>query len=100
MRKIMALADKTNQYIDEQKPWVLIKDENQAEKVQQVCTVGVNAFRSLCIYLKPVMPELSQSSRRIPEYTRPAMGRFAATFIKSQDQQIPNADHTYRDRVY
>ncbi|GAA6138700.1 methionine--tRNA ligase [Arenicella sp. 4NH20-0111] len=58
MREIMALADKANQFIDEHKPWVLIKDETQLELVQQVCTAGINAFRSLCIYLKPVLPEL------------------------------------------
>lgn len=58
MREIMALADKANQFIDEHKPWILIKDESQLELVQQVCTAGINAFRSLCIYLKPVLPEL------------------------------------------
>lgn len=58
MRDIMALADKANQFIDEHKPWVLIKDPDKLDEVQQVCTVGINAFRSLCIYLKPVLPEL------------------------------------------
>lgn len=58
MREIMALADKANQFIDEHKPWILIKDEDKLDQVQQVCTAGINAFRSLCIYLKPVLPEL------------------------------------------
>ena len=58
MREIMALADKANQFIDEHKPWVLIKDESKIDEVQQVCTAGINAFRSLCIYLKPVLPKL------------------------------------------
>jgi len=58
MRDIMALADKANQFIDEHKPWVLIKDETKLDEVQQVCTTGINAFRSLCIYLKPVLPRL------------------------------------------
>jgi len=58
MRDIMALADKANQFIDEHKPWVLIKDESKLDQVQQVCTAGINAFRSLCIYLKPVLPQL------------------------------------------
>jgi len=58
MRDIMALADKANQFIDEHKPWVLIKDESNLDQVQQVCTAGINAFRSLCIYLKPVLPQL------------------------------------------
>jgi len=62
MRQIMALADLANQYIDEQKPWVMIKDETLLDEVQQVCSVGINAFRSLCIYLKPVLPNLVQQA--------------------------------------
>lgn len=58
MREIMALADKANQFIDEHKPWILIKDESKLDEVQQVCTAGINAFRSLCVYLKPVLPNL------------------------------------------
>ena len=58
MREIMSLADKANQFIDENKPWVLIKDESKLGEVQQVCTAGINAFRSLCILLKPVLPNL------------------------------------------
>lgn len=58
MRDIMALADKANQFIDEHKPWILIKDESKLDEVQQVCTAGINAFRSLCVYLKPVLPNL------------------------------------------
>jgi len=58
MREIMALADKANQFIDEHKPWVLIKDESKLDEVQRVCTAGINAFRSLCICLKPVLPSL------------------------------------------
>ncbi|NNC99567.1 MAG: methionine--tRNA ligase [Gammaproteobacteria bacterium] len=58
MRAIMALADKANQFIDEQKPWQLIKAEENTQQVQQVCTTGINAFRALCIYLKPVLPDL------------------------------------------
>ena len=64
MREIMALADKANQFIDEHKPWVLIKDENKLDEVQQVCTAGINAFRSLCIYLKPVLPELVEQAEQ------------------------------------
>ena len=64
MREIMALADKANQFIDEHKPWVLIKQEGRQVEVQQVCTAGVNAFRSLCVYLKPVLPELVTQAER------------------------------------
>jgi len=62
MREIMALADKANQYIDDHKPWQMIKDESQVDQVQDVCTMGINCFRALIILLKPVLPELSKNA--------------------------------------
>ncbi|CAA6813677.1 MAG: Methionyl-tRNA synthetase (EC, partial [uncultured Thiotrichaceae bacterium] len=59
MREIMALADKANQYVDEQKPWVLIKDEARQSEVQGICTQGINMFRAIVTYLKPVVPQLA-----------------------------------------
>ncbi len=56
MREIMALADVANQYIDAAKPWVLIKDEASAQEVQDICTQGLNLFRIIMTYLKPVLP--------------------------------------------
>jgi methionyl-tRNA synthetase len=58
VRKIMALADRANQYIDERKPWVLAKSSAGAEVVA-VCTVGLNLFRALIVYLKPIVPALA-----------------------------------------
>ncbi|MGB1110403.1 MAG: methionine--tRNA ligase [Gammaproteobacteria bacterium] len=62
MREIMALADKANQYIDENKPWVLAKQEGSEAQVQAVCSMGLNLFRMLVIYLKPVLPGLAEDS--------------------------------------
>lgn len=62
MREIMKLADTANQYIDEQKPWVLAKDASTLASVQDICTQGINMFRAIIGYLTPVMPELSQQS--------------------------------------
>ena len=62
MREIMALADKTNQYIDEYKPWVIAKTEGQDELLQAICTMGINCYRVLIAYLKPVLPELARKS--------------------------------------
>ncbi|MCP4042721.1 MAG: methionine--tRNA ligase, partial [Gammaproteobacteria bacterium] len=56
MREVMALADHANQYIDDRKPWVLIKDPDHRQEVQEICTVGLNLFRILMVYLKPVLP--------------------------------------------
>jgi len=63
MRQIMALADKANRYIDDKKPWVMIKDESRLDDVQSVCTQGLNMFRSLMIYLSPVIPVVADGAR-------------------------------------
>ena len=63
MRSIMTLSDQANRYIDENKPWVLIKDESKLDEVQAVCTQGINLFRSLMIYLSPVIPEVAEKAR-------------------------------------
>jgi methionyl-tRNA synthetase len=55
-REIMMLADLANQYIDEKKPWALAKQQSLQE-VQDICTQGINLFRTLMLYLKPILPE-------------------------------------------
>ena len=62
MREIIALADRANQYIDEKKPWVLAKQEGRDQEVQDACSVGINCFRVLMTYLKPVLPVMGQKS--------------------------------------
>ena len=64
MREIMTLADQANQYIHENQPWVLIKDDATKDQVQGICTQGVNMFRALMVYLKPVLPELAEKSEQ------------------------------------
>jgi methionyl-tRNA synthetase len=59
MREIMALADKANQYIDEKKPWLIAKEEGKDEELHAVCSMGVNLFRLLAAYLRPVLPKLA-----------------------------------------
>jgi methionyl-tRNA synthetase len=65
IRTVMQLADEANRYIDEKKPWVMIKDESRTEEVQLACTQGLNMFRSLMIYLTPVIPALADKSRSL-----------------------------------
>ncbi|MEW6982711.1 methionine--tRNA ligase [Colwelliaceae bacterium 6471] len=62
MREIMALADKVNEYIAIKEPWQLVKDETKAQEVQDICSLGINMFRTLMIYLKPVLPVLAKST--------------------------------------
>ncbi|OOS23543.1 methionine--tRNA ligase [Moraxella pluranimalium] len=61
-RLIMACADKANEYIDTHKPWALNK-EGKTEEVQAVCTVALNIFHKLVIYLAPILPVLSDNAR-------------------------------------
>lgn len=60
-RHIMALADRANQYIDEKKPWTAAKDPARQQEVQDICTMGINLFRVLAIYLKPVLPATAKN---------------------------------------
>lgn len=63
IRDIMALADKANQYIDAQAPWVTIKDPEQQAFTLDVCSLGIHCFRVLMIYLAPVLPKLAESAQ-------------------------------------
>ncbi len=59
LREVMALADHANQFVDQQKPWELSKDPANDQRLQHVCSVAINLFRLLTIYLKPVLPALT-----------------------------------------
>ncbi len=62
VREIMALADLANQYIDEHKPWVLAKQDQSKAQVQDVCSMGLNLFRVLMVYLKPIVPRMAENA--------------------------------------
>ncbi len=64
MREIMALADRANAWIAEKAPWSLAKQEGRTDEVQAVCAAGINLFRQLIIFLKPVLPELARDAER------------------------------------
>lgn len=59
MRKIIELADQANPYVEEKAPWELKKHEDKAKELQDVCTVTLNLFRQLVIYLAPVLPDIA-----------------------------------------
>ena len=64
VREVMALTDRANFYIDQRKPWLMAKDPARAAEVQAVCTQGLNLFRLLVLYLKPVMPRLAAGAEK------------------------------------
>lgn len=86
MREIMELADLANQYIDEKKPWVLIKDEKAANTVHEVCSMGINLFRIIMLYLKPVLPGLAH---KVEDFLQVAP-------MQWQDREYPLCNHTVK----
>ncbi|OHE61878.1 MAG: methionine--tRNA ligase subunit beta, partial [Thiobacillus sp. GWE1_62_9] len=60
LREIMALADRANQYVADEKPWELAKKPEAVYRLHEVCTVALNCFRLLTLYLKPVLPKLAE----------------------------------------
>jgi methionyl-tRNA synthetase len=87
IRQIMALADRANQYIDEKKPWALSKDVEKQQIVQDVCSVGINLFRVLMIYLKPVLPE---TAKQVEHFLNVAP-------LMWSDKDKPLLNHTIRE---
>jgi methionyl-tRNA synthetase len=62
VREIMALADRANQYIDEKKPWVIAKETGREQELHEVCTLGLNLFRLLIGFLRPILPATADKS--------------------------------------
>ncbi|MBT8574674.1 methionine--tRNA ligase [Polynucleobacter paneuropaeus] len=59
LRSVMELADKVNAFVDENKPWEIAKDSEREADLQRVCSVTLEAFRALSLYLKPVLPKVA-----------------------------------------
>ncbi|MGF1527894.1 MAG: methionine--tRNA ligase [Candidatus Competibacterales bacterium] len=88
MREVMALADRANQYVDEQAPWVVAKQPDGDAPVQAICTQSLNLFKVLTVYLKPVLPRVAadvEAFLQIPPLTwedaqRPLLGHTIGAF--------------------
>ncbi|WP_281662042.1 methionine--tRNA ligase [Halomonas sp. Alg239-R46] len=63
MRKIMELADEANTYIADKEPWALAKQDGRDAEVLEICSVGINLFRQLMVYLAPVVPAMAEQAR-------------------------------------
>ena len=62
MREVLSLTDLANEYISKKEPWRLNKDPKNKDKVISICSMGMNLFRLIIIYLKPVTPVLAERS--------------------------------------
>ncbi|WP_026602355.1 methionine--tRNA ligase [Methylomonas sp. 11b] len=98
MREIMALADKANQYIDEKKPWLIAKEEGKDAELHAVCSMGVNLFRLLVVYLRPVIPTLASNAESFlnipaqswPDEVQPLLGHKINSFIPLMTRVEPD----------
>lgn len=64
IRLIMTRADAANQYINDKEPWVVAKTDKQSPELQAICSTGINAFRLLVCYLKPVLPGIAAQAEQ------------------------------------
>lgn len=84
-RQVMQMADQVNQYISEQQPWVWVKESEQyLPHVHEVCSLALNCFRNLIIYLQPITPQLASDVAQF----------FNSAEFTWQAAQIPMLDHT------
>lgn len=65
MRLVMELADQANPFVENSQPWVLRKDPEKQQELQDVCTIALNLFRQLVVYLSPVLPELTKKANEL-----------------------------------
>jgi methionyl-tRNA synthetase len=91
LRDIMLLADKVNEYVDTHKPWELAKHADQAASLHQVCTACLESFRLLSLYLKPVLPALTQEVERFLKV--PSMSFSSAQHLLGQGHEIGTYKH-------
>ncbi|QLB12733.1 methionine--tRNA ligase [Bisgaardia hudsonensis] len=83
IREIMALTDKANKYVDDKAPWVIAKEEGRDEELHQVCSMGIQLFRILMGYLKPVLPKLAERSEAFLQ-TEMTWGNLATPLLAHQ----------------
>lgn len=65
LRLVMALADRANEFVESREPWKLKKDESKQDELREVCTIALNLFRQITIYLAPVLPRFAAESARL-----------------------------------
>lgn len=85
IREIMALSDLANRYVDKQAPWVVAKQEGREADLQAICSMGIQLFRVLMTYLKPVLPSLAERAEA-----------FLATPLDWDDLSTPRLSHRIR----
>ncbi|MCG6155712.1 methionine--tRNA ligase [Rubinisphaera margarita] len=65
MREIMVLAEAANKFVEDRQPWVLRKDPEKQQELRDVCTVALNLFRQIVLYISPVLPDLAMKTGKL-----------------------------------
>ncbi|MEM8666207.1 MAG: methionine--tRNA ligase [Planctomycetota bacterium] len=94
MRRIMELADAANPYVEHAKPWEMKKDPDRQDELRDVCTVALNLFRQLAVYLAPVLPDLAKQCSELlgeeivswDQSQKPLLGSPVAKFKRMLDR--------------
>ena len=94
VRRIMELADAANPFVEHAKPWEMKKDPERQQELRDVCTVALNLFRQLAIYLAPVLPELASQCGDLlgdpiqswDQSRQPLLGSAVAPFQRMMDR--------------
>ena len=100
MREIMIFADRANQYLNAEEPWTVAREKGKDEQLQAICTLGLNLFRLLMIWLSPVVPSLATRTEHFlnspigsPEswknFDRPLLDHQIETFTRLLDRIEP-----------
>jgi methionyl-tRNA synthetase len=99
MRLVMALADRANEHVERVQPWALRKDPARAQDLRDACTVSLNLFRQVAVYLAPVLPRMAEQTgallgrpiERWDEVERPLLGTPVAPFVPMLQRVDPAA---------
>jgi len=89
IRQVMFLADRVNQYVDEQKPWEIAKEAGQDAALQWFCTLYLELFRILTIYLKPVLPKVAEEVEAFLALPKPLVWEDVVTPLKPGHKVLP-----------
>lgn len=68
-RLVMAIGDRANKFVEDSAPWILRKDPAKQQELQDVCTIALNIFRQMVIYLSPILPKLAEQSAQLLDET-------------------------------
>ncbi|AMV21115.1 methionine--tRNA ligase [Planctomyces sp. SH-PL14] len=89
MREIVELANRANEYIDRTQPWMVRKDPARQEEVRAICSIGLNLFRQIVVYLAPVLPRLAQQTGEL-------LGTPVTTWADAQTPLVDKTVHEYQ----